>query len=67
MSDYIEINLTDEDWQEVVINEQLQLHITTHQDGICIDYYKYRSPNKETDNFDDDFIGSRYFLWDDLQ
>ena len=67
MSDYIEINIGEQDWQEVVINEQLQLHITTNIDGICIDYYKYRNPNEETDDFDDDFIGSRYFLWDDLQ
>lgn len=67
MSDYIEINLGERDWQEVVINKQLQLHITTNFDGICVDYYKYRNPNEDADDFDDDFIGSRYFLWDDLQ
>ena len=50
------------DWQEIIVNEQLHLHITTHPDGICIDYYKYEKENVD----EDDFIGSRYFLYDDL-
>lgn len=63
--DYIYVTMKkSEDWQEIVINEQLQLHITTHNDGICIDYYRYRA--EDTDELDD-FLGSRYFLYDDLR
>lgn len=66
MSDNIEINLGERDWQEVVINNSLQLHITSNMDGICIDYYRYREEFDDQENYDDDFIGSRYFLWDEL-
>lgn len=65
--DEIKITMGKEDWQEVVINKQLQLHITTNVDGICIDYYKYRTPDEVFDNYDDDYIGTRYFLWEDLE
>lgn len=66
IDEHIGINMGEQDWQEIVINEKLQLHITTSQDGICIDYYKYREEFDDQENYDDDFIGSKYFLWDDL-
>ena len=63
--DYIHITMKEDcDWQEVVINKQLQLHITTHPDGICIDYYRYRD---EITDEQDDFLGSNYFFWGDLE
>ena len=65
--DLMHITIPEEGWQDIVINEQLQIHVIVQVDGISVDYYKYRSPEEETDDYDDDFMGSRYFLWEDFE
>lgn len=71
MTDFIEVkndevHLTvkgEENWQEIVINNELHLHLVKSKDGYTVDVYNY---SKLEEPFEEDFITSTFVNWDDL-
>ena len=53
-----------EDFQEIILNNELHIHITTSNDmDYAVDIYKY-NPDKDPD--EDDLIHSAWFTQDDI-
>lgn len=55
------IGIGKEDWQEIVINNELHLHITKSNEGYIVDYYAYTQGEER-----DDLITSTTIWEDDL-
>ena len=67
--DHIHVTVTEEFPSEIVINKSLELHVSTSEGNIAIDYYRYADEElmeNEDYDFDDDFIRSTWFDYNDL-
>ena len=56
------------DWQEIVINNELQLHVTTSSgEGYSVDLYVYKEGVADDDrDWDSEFISSAYATFTEL-
>lgn len=63
MNDEINITMGEEDWQEIIVDKKLHIHISKTHTGIAIDLYRY-NPDNPTE---DDLLGSLWYTPDDLE
>lgn len=63
----IHVKMSKEDWQEVIINKDLQVHIHTSDEGYTVDLYAYNedTPDEERD-YDNEFLGSVYASYEEV-
>ena len=47
----LHIEMGKEDWQEIVVNNKLHIHLKTNYRGYSIDLYKYNMTNLKEDDF----------------
>ena len=47
----LHIEMGKEDWQEIVINNKLHIHLKTNYRGYSIDLYKYNMTNPKEEDF----------------
>ena len=47
----LHIEIGKEDWQEIVINNKLHIHLKTSYRGYSIDLYKYNMTNPKEEDF----------------
>ena len=66
--DEIHVTMGKNDWQEVIINKDLQVHIHTSDEGYTVDLYAYNedTPDEERD-YDNEFLGSVYTFYADVE
>lgn len=65
----IKINLVEDEFFDVIVNNQLEIHIRRNDIGYSVDLYKYvPQENMQEDHaFDDDFISGCTALDDDFE
>lgn len=64
----IHLRMGNDDWQEIIINKDLQIHINTNGgEGYNVDLYAYNedTPDEERD-YDNEFISSCYASYTEL-
>lgn len=47
----LHIEMGKEDWQEIVVNNKLHIHLKTNYRGYSIDLYKYNMTNLKEEDF----------------
>ncbi len=47
----LHIEMGKEDWQEIVVNNKLHIHLKTSYRGYSIDLYKYNMANPKEEDF----------------
>ena len=64
----IHVKMGIDDWQEVIINKDLQVHIHTSDEGYTVDLYAYNedTPDEERD-YDNEFLGSVYTFYEEVE
>lgn len=65
----IKIKMVEDDYFDVIVNDQLEIHIRRNDIGYSVDLYKYISQeNMQEDHaFDDSFISGCVALDDDFE
>ena len=64
----IHVKMSKDDWQEVIVNKDLQVHIHTSDEGYTVDLYAYNedTPDEERD-YDNEFLGSVYASYEEVE
>lgn len=63
----IHVKMGIDDWQEVIVNKDLQIHIKTNNEGYSVDLYAWNenTPDDERD-YDNEFLGGCYAFYADV-
>ena len=64
----IHVEMGADDWQEIIVNKDLQIHIATKDEGYSIDLYAWNedTPDDERD-YDSEFISSCWASFAELE
>lgn len=66
-SGVVEFSLVNEDWQDIVVNKELVIHVSkSADDGYIVDLYRHNNLSEEY-MFDEDYITTMYANHDDLR
>ena len=65
----IKIKMVEDDYFDVIVNDQLEIHIKRNDIGYSVDLYKYipQESMQEDHDFDNDFISGCTALDDDFE
>ena len=64
----VHVKMGKDDWQEIIVNNDLQVHIHTSDEGYTVDLYAYNedTPDEERD-YDNEFISSCYASYEEVE